>query len=159
MPPAIPDPADTVLAVEVEGKPSADSAVRPQPDGSLILPAMYAAVHGQAARYQASPDSIGYWTDAKDWISWDIAPARAGAYDVEITYACAEGTGDSEYEVRAGSRQVTGKVRETGGWDRFVSERPGRLRLASGPQTFSLRPLAMPGYAVMNLQRIRLIPR
>jgi len=54
---------------------------------------------------------------------------------------------------------LKGVVEETGSWTDFVKKELGRVTLKPGRYTLSVRPLTKPGGAVMNLQRIRLVPR
>lgn len=154
----VPDPYDTVIAVEVEGTPKVDLAIRPAADGSIDLPARFAEVHGQTARYEFGPerDNIGFWTDPSDWVSWDFLVTQAGTYRVEITYACGPGQEGSEYALVVGEQQLTGKVKNTGGWGKFVTETLGELTLAEGRYTLAVKPLTKPHGAVMNLQGVRL---
>jgi len=160
-PPAIvPDPYDTVIVLEVEGTPEVDFAIRPDDNGSVTLPASLATVHGQTARYESGPerDNIGFWTDPKDTVSWEFVLDRAGDYQVEITYACENGVEGSAYEVAVGEKKLSGTVQNTNGWGKFVTETLGQMTLAKGKHTLTVTPRSMPGFAVMNLQRIRLTP-
>jgi alpha-L-fucosidase len=160
-PPLVPDPYDTVLVLEIEGIPAVDRSIHAAADGSLVLPAAQATVHGSTARYESGPerDNIGFWVDPKDTVSWEFTPARAGVYRVDITYACEPGTGGSEFLVAIGDRQLAGTVRDTGGWGQFITETLGEITLPEGRQTLTVIPQSMPHGAVMNLQRITLTPR
>jgi alpha-L-fucosidase len=158
LPAVAPDPYDTVVVLELSGPPKVSTAIRPEPDGTVVLRSADADVHGTSARYESIHDDIGYWTKQSDWVSWDFIAGSAGQYEVEITYACDNGTGGTEYEVSVGHESVKGKVRETGGWGNMTTEKLGRIRLNAGRAALAVKPIAMPGFAVMNLQRIRLLP-
>ncbi len=160
-PPIIPDPYDTIVVLELVGKPEVDWAISQAENGEVDLPARFAQVHGKTARYEwgEGKDNIGYWTDVNDWVSWEIVLVRGGDFDVEIVYASEKGTGGSEFLVEVGDQSLKGVVEETGSWTEFVKKSLGRITLKPGRYTLSLRPLTNPGGAVMNLQRIKLIPR
>ena len=51
---------------------------------------------------------------------------------------------------------ITGAVRETGNWSRFITRTLGSIRLARDRQSLSIRAAATPNGAVMNLQQIQL---
>lgn len=160
-PPIVPDPYDTVVVLELAGKPEVDWAIRQAENGEVDLHARFAKVHGQTARYESGggKDNIGYWTNVNDWVAWDFIVDRGGDFDVKIIYACEKGSGGSEFLVEVGDQSLKGIVEETGSWTDFVEKQLGRVNLKSGRYTLAVRPLTKPGGAVMNLQRIRLIPR
>ncbi len=159
LPPIVPDPYDTIVVMELDGLPEVDNALRQAKDGSLDLPARFAQVHGKTARYEYGhgKDNIGYWTDANDWVSWEFISEKSGTFLVEVTYACDKGNGGSEFIVEVGGQKLTGVVEETGSWMNFVTKPLGTVTLQPGRQTLSVRPTKKPGFAVMNLQRVRLM--
>ena len=166
-PPEIPDLDATVIAVRFKEKPQVDESlafglpVRQAPEGSVVLAARDATVHGEKARYESGggKDNIGFWTDAGDWVSWAADVAKPGTFAVEITYAAAEGSGGSEYVVAVGDQQVTGKIAVTGSWTAFKAETLGTVKIEkAGRVVVSVTPQTKPGLAVMNLQSIVLKP-
>ena len=159
-----PDHCVNVIVLEIEGgvrqaavgKPTAQAA-----DGTIRLHAANAAVHGTGARYESGggKDNIGYWSNPADWVSWKFDVKKPGRFSVSITYACARGTGGSEYAVGVGGQKIMGTIRETGSWTTFVSEKIGELAITkAGAYTLSVKPTKKPGSAVMNLQAITLEP-
>lgn len=163
--PAIaPDAAHNVVVLEIEGcvqiAPEAFLACQ-SPDGTVILRARDADIHGQTVRYdsQSDRDSIGYWTDSKDWISWDFTVTQPGVFSVEIRYGCAPGHGGGQYEVEVGHQTLPGKARETDGWFARTSDTLGTVELAQpGRYTLAIKLKTNPGLAVMDLQTVTLRP-
>jgi len=158
VPETMPDPLDTVIAVECDGAPAADLAIRPADDGSFLCNAARATVHGTTARVEDRGPNIGYWTDAKDWVSWEIKVPAAGTYEVSVTYACEPGAAGTTYEVSLGGEKLAGTVSPTASWDDFIAEPLGSVELGAGDQEVKVVPTEMPGYAVMNLKGIELRP-
>jgi alpha-L-fucosidase len=156
------DPVNTVVVLEIVGKPEvAIRSASTAKDGSVELKAVDATVHGETARYESGDgkDNIGFWTDPQDYVSWDFTIGKAGTFDVEITLACDQGTGGSEYAVSVGGQELTGKVKETGSWTDFVTEKLGSVQMGeAGKYTLTVKPSTKPGLAVMNLKAIRLVP-
>ena len=66
--------------------------------GSILLHAKDATVHGQNIRYEPNPkkNTIGYWTRAEDWVSWEFEVIEAGKFAIEVTQGCGNGGGGSE---------------------------------------------------------------
>jgi len=153
-----PDMIDTVVVLEME----AEAVVIPQAkDGTVILKARDAVVRGTNARYESGggKDNIGYWTNPADYLIWRFNVTRAGTFNAEVTFACAAGAGGSEYTLSAAKQKLTGKVRDTGSWTNFATEKVGTVRITKpGKYTLSVKPKTMPGGAVMNLKSVTLVP-
>lgn len=162
VPAEAPDGIAAVVALEIDGQPRvARYRISQSDDGSVLLEAAYAEVHGTVARYEVggAKDSIGHWTNRKDYVTWDFMLKRSGTFTVEITIACDKGSGGSEYVLAVGDQKLGGKVRETGSWSTFVTEKIGTLDLArAGEYTLSVKPRTKPGLAVMNLKTLLLRP-
>jgi len=171
LPAKAPDPIDSVIVLEIEGdaRATATAPVRHTPgklvaqaaDGTIALQAREAAVHGTSAKYEVGDgkDNIGFWTDAGDWVEWKFEVKTPGTFTVEIATACAKGSGGSEYEVAIGDQKLSGKVKETGDWASFTTEKLGALTIEKAGQfTLSVKPTKKPGQAVMNLQAVTLKP-
>ena len=95
----------------------------------------------------------------EDWVSWDFVLAKPGTFEVEITWACENGVGGSEYVVAIGGQQVKAQVKDTGGWGAFKTETIGSVKLEqAGKQTLSLKATSKPKLAVMNLRAVTLKP-
>ena len=140
---------------------SADAhEVFPASDGSLELHAGLAEQAGPGrSTYDPRKRFLGSWTTKSRWLRWQLYVAKAGRYQVEITLACAKGSGGSEYAVIVGGQKLTGKVEETGDWERFVTRPLGTIDLKqAGELEAALKPITKPAGAVMNLRAITLRP-
>ena len=160
-----PDPLDSVVVLEIRPGPSPllptdRVVVAPLRDGTVPLFAKDAVVHGRTLRYEPEPnkDTIGYWTDPSDWVEWRFDSARAGEYDVEIRYGCGKGSGGSEVEFSLGAQKIRFVVEETGGFQKWVDKKIGRLHMPPPGVTATLevRARKKPGLAVMDLQQVTL---
>lgn len=157
-----PDPINTVVVLQIKGKPEVVARLTKQAkNGSVSLRAAEAVVHGDTARYESGQgkDNIGYWINPKDYVTWDFIVTTPGNFSVEITFACDNKVGGSEYVVRVAGQELRGTVTDTGSWTEFVTEPLGAVKIAKlGEYTLSVMPKTMPHLAVMNLNSIRLIP-
>jgi alpha-L-fucosidase len=161
LPPKAPDNIASVVVLEIAGPADVAPYRAPQAaDGSVKLPADDAVIHGNTARYEPEENKqdIGYWTDVKDWVSWDFSISKPGEFEVNVTYACPAANAGGEYAVELDGRKLAGKVENTGGWTDFVTRKLGTVALPTGNQTISVRPVTMPGPGLMNLKRIVLKP-
>ncbi|NQT88758.1 alpha-L-fucosidase [bacterium] len=124
LPAVLPDEAVSVVAIQIEGTPVIDAAVREGADGRVVLRAQVAETHGGTPQYEnaGKKDNIGHWNNPKDHVSWTFTVAKPGAFDVRVTYSCAKGAGGSQFVVAAGDQSVVGTSKETGAWDAFKSE-------------------------------------
>ncbi|MFO0980222.1 MAG: family 16 glycoside hydrolase [Planctomycetota bacterium] len=131
------------------------------PDGAaaadaIELRAGSATVQG---KIQLAPghDALGGWTDGNDRASWQVEAAR-GAYEVELTYACAPDQGGAQFEVRCGDSAAGGKIHSTGDGGRFLTVPVGLLELPGGTTRISVRATSGPNAAGMNLRAVTLRP-
>jgi hypothetical protein len=98
------------------------------------------------------------WTDPAEHPAWELHLAEGGRYAVEIKYACPEESAGSTYTVGVGpGDELIATVRNTGAWTNTSPWLPlGRIALAPGTNTLSVRARDLVGLAVMNLNGVRL---
>ncbi|MBI4660354.1 MAG: sulfatase-like hydrolase/transferase [Verrucomicrobia bacterium] len=131
------------------------------PDGSILLHARDAVIHGTTVRYEPQPfkNTLGYWTRAEDSVSWQFQVQRPGRFAVEILQGCGKGSGGSEVALEIGDQRLTTTILETGGFQIFTNRTIGELTLdTTGRHTLSVKPQRKPGAAVMDLRQVRLVP-
>ncbi|HEY3267590.1 MAG TPA: alpha-L-fucosidase [Armatimonadota bacterium] len=164
--PARIDPIATVVELRLSGEPVVDQDVAATPDanGRLSLTAQYADVVGASARLEqrGGQPNIGYWTDAKDAVEWVVKTPAAGAYTVEIEYACPPESAGSTFTVGSPDSKegVKGTVASTGDWEAFrTAKLDGALNLPAGRCVVRVTPIDMPRGAVMNLRSVTLTPQ
>jgi len=126
-------------------------------NGSITLHARDVETHGTSVRYEPQPykNTVGYWTKADDWVSWDFQVTEAGTFSVEILQGCGKGSGGSEVDFVVGNQSLKVVVQDTGGFQEFVRREIGQLRFEKpGRYTLSVRPKTKPGVAVMDLRQV-----
>jgi len=162
---AAPDPVDSVVVLDILGAPHVPPrTVAQRPDGRIRLQARVADLHGTKAHYEfdekTGKDNIGYWVDPRDWVSWLMDVKNPGTFQVRIIYACPNGTAGSTFDLGIGPGHLKGTVAGTGSsWSDFREFNAGRVILPRpGRYPVTVKPVEMPGFAVMNLKAIELIP-
>ncbi len=151
------------LAVEAQMmRPNPDYVPNPQAaDGSVVLPAKSADVHGVQLRYEAQPhkNTLGYWTKADDWASWEFQVTRPGSFRVEILQGCGAGQGGSEVAINVADQTLSFTVEDTGGFQNFRARDIGSVRLdRPGRYMLSVRPKTKARSAVMDVRAVTLKP-
>ncbi len=160
LPPEAPDPCDSVIKLTVAGTPSVVLVpLKPRKDGSFLLHAVDALVHGKRLRYEKNTrrglDNLGFWVDAKDWAEWPISVERPGRYEVVFTVA----TPGSDVDVRiaAGGAPLEAKVARTGAYNKFTEQKMGSLTVPeSGTVRLSVR--CGKHWTPINLRAVTLRP-
>ncbi len=130
-------------------------------DGTIVLPARTADVHGVMLRYEPLPhkNTLGYWVRTDDWASWEFEVREAGTFAVEALVGCGERSGGSVVAFRFGDQVLNLTVPVTGGFQRFLPQRLGRVTIERpGRATLEVRVQSKPGLAAMDLREVRLRP-
>ncbi len=137
--------------------PASLRAAEPERPG-IVLHARDAQVHGEQLRYEPQPEknTLGYWTRAEDWASWDFEVKQPGRYEVTILQGCGKGSGGATVELRVGEQAIEFTVVDTGHFQNFVPREVGAVELVAGQATLSVKPKTKPGAAVMDLREITL---
>lgn len=151
----------TVVVLEVSGVPTFEAAPhRPALSGVFDLRAEEAEVVGRTARYEGGDkQAIGYWSDAKDKVGWDVVFPRAGRFAVEVEVACEPGQEGSSFEVAVDDAKVSATVPATKGWADFKTLKVGEFGIPSPRKArVEVRAVKLAKGALMNLRTVRLRP-
>jgi alpha-L-fucosidase len=165
LPAKAPNALDTVVVLEIEGRPQVDPfLIRQEPGGSLRLDFASAATFGNAVKRhnrkgEEAQFHISKMRTPADGIAWHVRIERPGAYDVRITYAASPGWEDGRYVVETGEQRVASAVRTRPGWYDSQTETIGRLNLEkSADAVFRLRPDLALDHHLMYFQALELVP-
>ena len=131
--------------------------IQPAADGSLTLQAEQADLHGRLqTETHGGVTNIGFWDNAADSASWNIAVPRSGAYTVSANYASPSA---SALTVTAGGQQIDADVTPTGDFSTFRTVTLGTLQMVqAGKQVLTLRPRDAATWHAINLASLILTP-
>jgi alpha-L-fucosidase len=152
------DAIDTVVALEVKGELNVEKVLPGQEaDGTMVLPAPLAEIHGNTARVESRgrQPNIGYWTNARDWLSWQFKLDKGGRFEVLATVATPAES--SKFEVAVGEQKLAAQVTKTGDYETFQTVKLGDVRLEQGTHELSIRPTRN-GWQPLNLRTVVLKP-
>ena len=162
---AVPPPAEERFPVGYPGAPQTE------------LPARDGLPHGGVRRSSAAPNSsyFTHWNSTDDSITWTVDVLTAGPYEAELWYTCPEADAGSTIVLACGAATTQATVRPA--WDpppatnhdrvprkgegfdkEFRPLRLGRIELAAGHATLTLRATAIPGGSVADVRRLVLVP-
>lgn len=163
-----------VRAISKSGNKLKGVLLRPAPEGqpiaqreeSITLQARDATTHGIMMRYEPATNKncLGFWTNPRDAAEWKFAVTKPGDYEVELWQGCGKGQGGSDVMVQVlGSEAVLKQVRfvveETGHFQNFAPRKLGVVHFAAaGAYSLWVRPEQKKAAAVMDIQRIVLLP-
>ena len=155
------DPVNTVIVLEIEGKPEAISVPIAQlKNGNVLLKAVDADLHGEKIKYESGngKNNLGFWTNQKDWAGWNIKVASGGTFEVVLEYAIPKNIAGSTFVVSVGKQTLNGTVKSTGDWAKFEKFPLGKIDLEKNKSLeVSIKPTKLTGYAFMNLKAIHLV--
>jgi len=158
-----PDPIDTVIALRIRGELDVQKVLPKQAaDGTVTLPAPMADIHdvggGSMPQVESKygKPSIGFWLDARDWVSWEFKIDKPGRFDVVATIACP--AAGSKFEVAIADEKWTAEAPNTGSYEDFKTVELGTVEVShKGPCKLSVKPVRNQWQA-MNLGAIVLKP-
>jgi len=130
-------------------------------DGRIALSALDARVLGDSAKLERDPRHyrIGFWTNARDQVTWNYRASRWGRYTVLMTYATASPDG-TEMEVEFAGEKLRATLPSTGSWYHYRTLELGPLYVREeGDKELAVRCLKATGGAVINLKAVTLQPR
>lgn len=135
--------------------------VRPSENQAVHLHARYAVTHGQLLRFEPQPakNTVGYWTNAGDWVEWKFQADAKTTYEVFMRYGCGAGQGGSLINIEVGDKTLPFTVEATGGFQKWREDRIGELNGIAGVTTLSVRVEKKAKKAVMDIQEIWLQPK
>ena len=124
--------------------------------GDVRLQAKDARTHGKNLRYEAAPNknTLGYWTNEKDWADWEFDVAKGGKYEVEIQQGCGKGSGGANVVVEVDGQSLPLTVQDTGHFQSMIRRVIGQVELTPGKHQLSVKPQTKPGVAVMDLRQV-----
>jgi len=160
-----PDKIDSVVILEIAGRPEVDPfVVRQAPNAPISLDYLSAATRGRAVkrfnrRGEEEQFHISKMRGPEDVVEWHVRVDSPGRYEVLITYAAIPGWEDAIYIVKAGNETIKGIVRSTPGWFEYKTESIGRLNLRErGETTVRLYPEKQLDHYLMYFKSIELAP-
>jgi hypothetical protein len=156
-------PRDPVVEVKMDGPVHwLDTTPKQQPDGSVALLAQNGDIHATNAKLEKKGDrpyNIGYWTNVKDTVSWEMTIDKPGKFSVELEYSLGGKPPGSEISLEFGTEKHLPVKFEPGkDFLDFKTMKCGEIELPAGKMTVTLRPVKKSGIAVMDLRRIDLKP-
>lgn len=124
----------------------------------VVLHSREANVHGTMLRYEPQPhkNTLGYWVNAEDYATWEVAVPRGGTYEVQVLQGCGPGQGGSEVAVSIDGQSLAFIVQDTGHFQNFVPRVIGRVKLDAGSHTLTVKPVTKAHHAVMDLRQVTL---
>jgi alpha-L-fucosidase len=155
----------TVIELKMSGAPKvapSNLALAAQADGTFVLGAGDAEIHGRTAAYDwqgvEKEDYIGSWTDPKDYLTWMVNAPNAGRYRVEVSYASPTQEGIRFTVGLEGGTGVSGTTQRTRTARDFRTDTLGDINLRSGRQTLAARIVSLAAAPGVNLHEVRLLP-
>jgi alpha-L-fucosidase len=156
VPAVSPNPLSTTVVLTLKGNPEIEPPVlTQQPDGSLVLPAAEARLHGSQVRYESGErrDNIGFWLSAEDWVDWEFRTVRLGKCKVTAEIAA---TSASSFQVALDGQTITAMAPATGDYGKFQVVDLGTLAVrTAGIVSLSVRPV-VGQWNPINLKSIHL---
>ena len=159
LPASPPDPVSSTIKLDIQGKPEvAEPFVSADKEGVIRLIPGDALFEGEEIQSEekGGQSNIGFWTNPKDTVSWNLRAENEGKYIVRIEAA-------SPSEGSALMIQGVGKlacsVPKTGAYETYQTVKVGEVHLPRGEKVkLTLRPV-VDGWHPVNIRKVELLPQ
>lgn len=159
LPAAAPDAVCSTIKLIVQGKPEVvDLPVTSDKDGVIRLLPGDARCVGEAVKVQTQDggSNIGFWTQPKDSVTWNLRADSDGKYLVQVEAAA---TADGSVLLIQGLAKLAYPVPKTTGYDDYQLTKVGEVTLTKGTLiALTLRPV-VDGWHPVNVRKVELIPQ
>jgi hypothetical protein len=143
-------------------RPTCEGTPPKADDGGVITcHARDVTIHGMKVQYEPKPEknTVGFWVNKEDTVSWNFDVAKAGKYEVEILQGCGKGQGGSKVLMTIDNKDLEFTVEDTGHFQNFKPRVLGEVELQAGAQTLRVIPVTKAAAAVMDLRQVVLRPK
>jgi hypothetical protein len=159
VPDAAPDAISSTIVLKIKGNLDVEQAsgICQDFDGSVLLLASEATLHGDQIKYESSDqrDNIGFWFDPAEWAAWEFTVTKTGNFEVSAEIAAPE---KASLQVTLVDQKLIGEVPVTGDYGKFRRVKLGTLQIqATGKSTLAIHGV-QEGWHPVNLKSIRLKP-
>jgi alpha-L-fucosidase len=149
-----------VVVLDVPGKLDVlPFAIRVGAAGATELGAEAAVIDGHTLRVERMDGkaNLAYWTAAGDAATWPVRVEKAGKYQVEMEYSCADVSAGNSFVLTIGAAKIEGEVAGTGAWKDFKTLAVGTVEIGAGDMEVRLAPRGALKRGLMNVRVIRLV--
>ncbi|MDE3066640.1 MAG: alpha-L-fucosidase [Verrucomicrobiota bacterium] len=158
VPASAPDKISSTVVLKFKGASEIVAApILQKPDGSVLLPASEARLHGSTLQYESGGplDDIGYWTNPEDWADWEFKVERPGKFTVSAVIAA---PAPASFELSAAGQTLRCAAPVTGSYVTFKPVELGVIEISvAGRVTLAVHPVKA-GWQPMNLKAVKLTP-
>jgi alpha-L-fucosidase len=158
VPPAAPDSISSTIVLKFRGFPEIIAVpISQRADGSVVLPAGMASLHGSALQYETGgpKDNIGYWFRPEDWADWDLKVKFPGRFKVIAEIATPALT---SFHLSVAGQTLRSAAPVTTDFDTYQSISLGTVEISStAPVTLAIHPIK-DGWQPMNVRCVTLKP-
>jgi hypothetical protein len=155
-----PDPADSVVVLEIKGHIKTHSGRLLEPRIANRLLAFDAETHGKGFKYgdgKAANYYVAGFNRASDTLGWKARLNEPAAFDVSVKYrAASDQTGS--YQLKIGDQTLDGEVRPTRGTKTIGTANLGTVKLTAGEFDIVFQPTKIAGGELMQLFEVDLTP-
>lgn len=159
LPATAPDAICSTIKMLIQGKPEiAETPVSADKDGVIRLLPEDAHFEGEDVKTQDQDGvaNIGYWTNPKDSVSWNLRADKDGKYLIQIEAAAPSG---GSVLMIQGIGKLAYSVPKTGSYKSFQPTHVGEVILRKDEKTtLTLRPV-VDGWHPLNVRKVELLPQ
>lgn len=144
-------------AMNSQAKPSSQT-INVDKEGTTLLTAADCQIHGTNMRFEKQYGNIGFWNDATEFISWNVAVTEPKRFEITIDYAVPTESEGNLCQITAGTQTLSKEVKGTGNWDTYRTMTLGTLSVPKGESTIKLGASGTIRQWLMDFRSLTLTP-
>lgn len=156
-----PDPADSVVVLEVEGAFQVNPVRLLAKNQANQLRTFDAELHGSGLRFGDGKSFRAYvmdWKNQSDWIGWSTRLNESAEFEVTLKYTTASKENVGTFEVEIGDQKLRATVQPTPNENESRVVSLGRVKVGPGNHLVSVKPIEIKGTELMRLFYVALTP-
>ena len=127
--------------------------------GEVLLTPATALISGNVELAVSGTEEVLIgWNDAEAKAEWRFKLVKPGVFDAEATYASSAAAAGKDLELLVGEKPRPLPLRDSGGFDRFITDSIKLFVTTSGESTLIVRPAQAADGDWLVLKSVRLVP-
>jgi alpha-L-fucosidase len=156
LPSHAPDDISSTVIVKLDGAPEVLTVpIVQNDDGSILLSANQAGLHGSQIQYEPSHENLGYWFQPEDWADWTFRVNHPGKFIITAEVAAPAPT---SFQISVAGQEFNCVAPVTADYIHYTPVQIGTVEIPAAADVTLAVHAVKDGWQPMNLRAVKLQP-